>query len=301
VAEEHEHGGTVIRGDDGAIYFIRPEILEMTKVTEPEMQAFCASLIEEHQSEVEGFALGSGVASLAFVGPFQAANYGFDKRAAVRLFGGLLTPDCNFLPPGMVGYTKIDPCPWGDPNGAPDLEKARSLIKEAGAEGAKVTVWGDDEERSKKMTEYYTDVLNKIGLKAKPKIIGAETYFDTIGNRKTNAVTMFDDWFQDFPHPADFFFLVEGKSIQPTHNQNHSLANDPEVNKLAGEIATEPAEKVEDKSVELDKLLTSPEKAYVIPYGHSHDTTFVSERMDLKNCTVYNPVYRDDWSQFCLK
>ena len=41
----------------------------------------------------------------------QAVNYGFDKRAAVRLFGGLLTPDCNFLPPGMVGYTKIDPCP----------------------------------------------------------------------------------------------------------------------------------------------------------------------------------------------
>ncbi len=45
----------------------------------------------------------------------QAANYGFDKRAAVRLFGGLLTPDCNFLPPGMVGYTKIDPCPVGRP------------------------------------------------------------------------------------------------------------------------------------------------------------------------------------------
>jgi peptide/nickel transport system substrate-binding protein len=230
-----------------------------------------------------------------------AVGYGFDKPGAVRLFGGLLTPDCNFLPPLMVGYTKQDPCPYGDPTKPPNIQKARDLIKQAGAEGTPVTVWGDDEERSTKITQFYADMLNKIGLKAKPKIIGAETYFDTIGNRKTNAVTMFDDWFQDFPHPADFFFLVEGKSIQPTHNQNHSLANDPEVNKLAAEISNEPAEKVADKSAELDKLITSPEKAYLIPYGHSHDTTFVSERMDLKNCTIYTPVYRDDWSQFCLK
>jgi hypothetical protein len=100
VAEEHEHGGTVIRGDDGAIYFIRPEILEMTKVTEPEMQAFCASLIDEHQSEVEGFALGSGVASLAFVGPFQAANYGFDAGRAAS--NTLMCPGSMSLKAGFT-------------------------------------------------------------------------------------------------------------------------------------------------------------------------------------------------------
>jgi peptide/nickel transport system substrate-binding protein len=231
----------------------------------------------------------------------QAIGYGFDKPGAQRLFGGLLQPDCNFLPPGMVGYKKQDPCPWGDPTKPPNIQKARDLIKQAGAQGTPVTVWGDDEERSTKITQFYADMLNKIGLKAKPKIIGAETYFDTIGNLKTNPGTMFDDWFQDFPHPADFFFLVEGGSIQPTHNQNHSLVKDPEVDKLAREIKTEPAEKVADKSAELDKLITSPQKAYLIPYGHSKDTTFVSERMDFKNCTVYHPVYRDDWSQFCLK
>ena len=209
----------------------------------------------------------------------QAVNYGFDKRAAVRLFGGLLTPDCNFLPPGMVGYTKIDPCPWGDPNAAPDLEKARSLIKEAGAEGAKVTVWGDDEERSKKITEYYTDVLNKIGLKATPRIIGAETYFATIGDRKLNAQTGFDDWFQDFPHPADFFFLNESGSIQPTNNQNHSLIDDPKVDKLAQEIKQETAEDGADKSAELDKYLTGPEKR-VHPALRPHEGHHVRLRTD---------------------
>jgi peptide/nickel transport system substrate-binding protein len=231
----------------------------------------------------------------------QAANYAFDKRAAVRLFGGLLTPDCNFLPPGMDGYTKLDPCPWGDPNAAPDVEKARQLIDESGEKGAEVTVWGDDEERSKRITEYYTDVLNKIGLKAKPKIIGAETYFATIGNKKLNPQTGFTDWFQDFPHPADFWFLLESGSIQPTNNQNNGQVADPEVDKLSAEIKRGQAADVADKSGELDKLVNSPEKAYVLPYGHTKDTTFVSERMDMQNCTIYHPVYRDDWSQFCLK
>ena len=73
----------------------------------------------------------------------QAVNFAVDKRAISRLYGGLLTPTCNFLPPNMPGYEKIDPCPCGDPNAAPDIEKARQLIKEAGDEGAKVTVWGN--------------------------------------------------------------------------------------------------------------------------------------------------------------
>lgn len=231
----------------------------------------------------------------------QAANYAFDKRAAVRLFGGLLTPDCNFLPPGMSGYEKLDPCPWGDPNAAPDVEKARQLIEESGEKGTEVEVWGDDEERSKRITEYYTDVLNKIGLKAKPKILGAETYFATIGNKKLNPQTGFTDWFQDFPHPADFFFLLESGSIQPTNNQNNGQVSDPEIDKMSAEIKKGQADEVADQSAELDKLINAEDKAYVLPYGHTKDTTFVSERMDFENCTIYHPVYRDDWSQFCLK
>lgn len=75
-----QHGGTVIRGDDGTIYFIRDELLELAKVTEPEMAAFCAQLLEENEPETAGFALASGgaVTTLAFQGPFQAASPVFD-------------------------------------------------------------------------------------------------------------------------------------------------------------------------------------------------------------------------------
>ena len=74
----------------------------------------------------------------------QAVNIAVDKRAIARLYGGLLSArPATSCPSTMPGYEKIDPCPWGDPNAAPDLEKARQLIKESGEEGAKVTVWGN--------------------------------------------------------------------------------------------------------------------------------------------------------------
>ena len=65
----------------------------------------------------------------------KAVNYAIDKRALARLFGGQLEPGCNFLPPGMQGYEKIEPCPYGDPKAAPDIEKAKQLIQEAGVAG----------------------------------------------------------------------------------------------------------------------------------------------------------------------
>ena len=157
----------------------------------------------------------------------QAVNYAIDKRSIARLFGGLLEPGCNFLPPGMKGYEKVDPCPWGDPTAAPDVAKAKELIKAAGVEGDSVTVFGNDEPESKSLAEYLSDVLNEIGLKAKPRIVEGSVYFTTIGNQKTKAQIGFANWFQDFPHPGNFFFLVDGKSIQATNNQNFGNVDDP--------------------------------------------------------------------------
>jgi hypothetical protein len=52
--------GTIIRGADGALYFIRQEVLEACKVTEPEMAKFCEQLVEGHGGDTTGFSLTSG-------------------------------------------------------------------------------------------------------------------------------------------------------------------------------------------------------------------------------------------------
>lgn len=230
----------------------------------------------------------------------QAVNYAVDKRSLARLFGGLLEPGCNFLPPGMQGYEKIDPCPWGDPTAAPDVEKARTLVKQAGVEGDSVTVFGNDEPESKSLAEYLSDVLNDIGFKAKPRIVEASVYFTTIGNQKTKAQAGFANWFQDFPHPGNFFFLVDGKSIQDTNNQNFGNVNVPEVNAIFNEAdKNADIQAVEDDYARADKLLV--EGAHVVPYGHRKLTVFYSDRVDFENCTVWHPVYNLDFANLCLK
>ena len=44
-------------------------------------------------------------------------------------------------------------------------KKAQDLIKQAGAEGAEVTVWGNTDDPTPKVTQAYADMLNEIGLR----------------------------------------------------------------------------------------------------------------------------------------
>jgi peptide/nickel transport system substrate-binding protein len=233
----------------------------------------------------------------------EAVNLGVDKPALARLFAGTLETGCSFLPPEMPGYSEEldgEGCPWGDPSQPPDLKRAQQLIKEAGAEGAEVTVWGDDIDPTAKVTQAYADQLNQIGLDATPKIIAGGVYFQTIGNEDTEAQTGFLNWFGDFPHPANFFFLVDGETIQPTNNQNMSNVDDPKINKELEELGKEPnITEVTDRWEALNEYLV--DQAYIVPYGYRKLSTFMSERMNFEDCTPINPIIYNDYSQWCLK
>ncbi len=234
----------------------------------------------------------------------EAVNIGLDKPALARLFAGEVAPGCSFLPPGQPGYDEaldVEDCPWGNPNEPPDIEKARQMIKDAGAAGADVTVYGNNDDPTDKVTEAYADQLTKMGFNAKPKILDGGVYFQTIGSAKEAPQTGFANWFQDFPHPKNFFFLVDGKSIQPTNNQNFGNVDDPEITKGIAELNQEPemTDEVAAQWGELNKKLV--ERAWIVPYGHRKLATFLSERMDFDNCSRFHPVYFNDYSSFCLK
>ena len=234
----------------------------------------------------------------------EAVNYGLDKPALARLFAGEVTPGCSFLPPGMPGYDEaldVEDCPWGNPSEPPDLEKAKQMIEDAGEAGTKITVYGNNDDPTDKVTEAYADQLNKMGFEAEPRILDGGVYFQTIGAAKTEAQTGFANWFQDFPHPKNFMFLVDGKSIQPTNSQNFGNTDDPEVTKGIAELNLEPelTEEVSQRWADLNRELV--EGAYIVPYGHRKLATFFSERMDFENCSLFHPVYFNDYSSFCLK
>jgi peptide/nickel transport system substrate-binding protein len=242
----------------------------------------------------------------------EAVNWGIDKAALARIFAGEVAPGCSFLPPGLPGYDEafdVEECPYGNPNEPPDLEKARQMIEDAGVDGMEITVYGNNDHPTDKVTEAYADMLNKLGFKATPKILDAGVYFQTIGSAKTKAQTGFLNGFQDFPHPKNFFVLVDGKSIQPTNSQNPGNVDIPEVTKGIAELNLEPeiTDEVAERWGELNKKLVDPkanedgEAPGVAPYGHRKLATFFSERMDFENCSRFHPVYFNDYSSWCLK
>jgi peptide/nickel transport system substrate-binding protein len=234
----------------------------------------------------------------------EAVNIGLDKPALARLFAGEVAPGCSFLPPGQPGFDEaldVEDCPWGNPNEPPDIEKARQMIEDAGVAGMDVTVYGNNDDPTDKVTQAYADQLNKLGFNAEPKILDGGVYFQTIGSAKEAPQTGFANWFQDFPHPKNFFFLVDGKSIQPTNNQNFGNVDDPEITKEIAALNEEPemTDEVAGRWQELNRKLV--ERAWIAPYGHRKLATFLSERMDFDNCLRFHPVYFNDYSSFCLK
>lgn len=225
----------------------------------------------------------------------KAVGMAIDQKALERLFGGQLAPGCNFLPPGMQGYQKIDPCPLGE-NG--DIEGAKKIIADKGLAGDKVTVWGNSEESTKAVTEYLADVLKQIGFDAAPRIVDGEVYFQTIGAQKTKAQIGFANWFQDFPHPGNFLFLVDPDTIQETNNQNFGNVDEPEIKEALDKLDPMELGEAAQGYADLDKKLV--ENADVIPYGHRKLPSFYSDRIAVDS-VLFHPVMLADFTTFALK
>jgi peptide/nickel transport system substrate-binding protein len=230
----------------------------------------------------------------------EAFNYAVDSRALIRIFGGRLTPGCNFLPPGLTGFEEMD-CKYGDPEGPPDIEKAKELVKASGYEGEKVTFWTNNKDPRPAIADYFVDVLNEIGFDAEVQTLDQQIYFSKIGTKSLQAQTGFTDWYQDYPHPGDFIeVLLSTRALDAEVTFNQGFVSDPELDKRLDEIRGEEPEDVADEWAALDEYVVN-EKAYVVPYGFEESSSFFSERMDAENCNGIHPVYKNDWLQFCLK
>jgi len=224
----------------------------------------------------------------------QAVNYAIDRNALVRLYGGLATPTENILPPTYPQYKKHSIYTH-------DVAKAKQLIEQAGAKGADVTIWGSNRDTSKKPVQYLQDVLKSIGLNAKLKIIDAAVYWTTIGNQKTKAQIGFADWFQDYPHPLDWFdVLLNGTRITDTHNNNYSDFDNASVNSKIAELKTKTDlnDAVNAQWAALDKQVM--EQAAWAPYVNRQFTDFFSKDVDT-GCYINHVLYQFDFSRICMK
>ncbi len=142
----------------------------------------------------------------------QAVAYAVDRNAIVKLYGGaqLGAPLCQQLPAGMPGYVPY--CPFTKNPGAkwtaPDLVKAKALVKESGTEGQKVTLISSDKVVEKSIGEYLTSVLRGIGYDAQLKAISSNIQFTYIQNTNNKVQASLTNWYQDYPAPSDFINVL---------------------------------------------------------------------------------------------
>jgi peptide/nickel transport system substrate-binding protein len=234
----------------------------------------------------------------------EAVNYALDRPAVARLDAGMLTPDCYLLPLGMPGHPTA-PCPYGQPTEPPsaaNVAKAKELITQSGMAGAPVTVWSENRPPHKEFADYYTSMLNEIGLKATEKVVAAAAYPETIGNIKNvNPQTGWIAFSQDFPNPVDFYQLLDARSIAPTENHNLSQVEDPHIQSELAALAPVPSSKLDSVTGRWQALDEyTAQKAYLAVLGYDDAPKFTSDRIDF-GALVFHPVYGNDWSTLTLK
>lgn len=142
----------------------------------------------------------------------QAINWAINRNAVVRLYGGpqLATPACTILPPGIPGHANF--CNYTAHGGqtwtAPDMAKAKALVKASGTAGQSVGVVVQNDPVNQSIGEYIQSVLNQLGYKATLKPLSDNIQFTYIQNTNNHVQISLTQWYQDYPTAADFLQVL---------------------------------------------------------------------------------------------
>ena len=157
----------------------------------------------------------------------RAVNLAIDRRALAAAFGGQAAPTARILPPGVPGYRGPEALP------APDPSAARGLVRQAGATGTAVTVWGYTREPSPSITRRLAETLSRIGLRPTVRLWERGAMLGTLADPGAASQIGYARWRNDFPDGADWFpLLLSGSSIRPGGNLNYALLDDDRVDRL---------------------------------------------------------------------
>lgn len=222
----------------------------------------------------------------------RAVNYAVDPAALRRVYDGQTVPTSQILPPGIPGYRKFDLYPH-------NLKKARRLIREADPSDRRITVWTDRESPNELAGAYYQHVLQEIGFHVRLKVINPDNYFTVIGNQRTpNLDTGFADWFEDYPHPNDFFQPLLASKPTSFYTENFSRLVAPKLNQEVARLNRKSGPIDDGAYARLDRSFMK--LAPIVPYGTRSLAAAFSRAVDLRSF-VWSPTFEADLTSFQLK
>jgi len=154
----------------------------------------------------------------------QAINYATDRRETLRLAHGPAQITCQILPPVTPGYRPY--CPYTIDSGAtagqwtaPNLAKARQLVRASGTKGTRVKIWmwGAFEP----WASYFARLLTKLGYPTTFETIGSyAAYYARVQDSDTRAQVGVAAWTADYPTPSAFFQVLLSCSAFKLHDRN---------------------------------------------------------------------------------
>ncbi len=161
----------------------------------------------------------------------QALNYAIDRSKAIAGFGGVdaAAVTCQILPAGTPSYRPY--CPYtrnSTSHGVwtgPDLARALRLVAASGTRRQKVTFWTGALPFQLVVGHLAVATLNRLGYRAKLKVVSGEKYWGMIYDSRTRAQAGFMAWQADFPGASDFFVpLFTCRAFQPASKNNQNAS-----------------------------------------------------------------------------
>jgi YVTN family beta-propeller protein len=211
----------------------------------------------------------------------RAVSFAVDRGRVARAAGGerIAHTTCQVLPPSFPGYRPY--CPFTtDPEtgawSAPDLDKARRLLRAAGAAGSRVVVWSLPDWRSE--VREVVRSLRLLGLDASQRIVSGSAYFEQVLNRRSAQAGLII-WFADYPAPSNFFRLFTCESARAENTSGSQLCNpalDQRIER-AGRAQVRDPRAAYSQWAEVDRLLV--DDAAWVPLFTPSTTAVLSDRV----------------------
>jgi peptide/nickel transport system substrate-binding protein len=223
--------GAIKRGESDVLLFPPSDRLAGLGALGELATRYANQLHSDPYGSTFAFVMNTRVPPFNHVAVRRALNYAIDRGRIVRYVGGTLAaqPTCQILPPNVPGYRPY--CPYTvNPTSsgtwtAPDLAKAKELVRSSGTRGMKVTVLGDRNYQSRRAAPYLVRLLRELGYHASlVRRKSPANILELADSRNRTQIGWFG-YFQDYPTPSDFIdLLLSCKAFTPRDVNNFNVA-----------------------------------------------------------------------------
>ncbi|RZU66472.1 peptide/nickel transport system substrate-binding protein [Microterricola gilva] len=196
----------------------------------------------------------------------QAINYAINKSELQSVYGGPKfggTITSNIMTPGIPGYTPFDLYDGG-PTG--DVEKAKALLKEAGAENLTLNLAyaADISDIEEKEAKSIKNALAKVGITIELNGLDSDSWFELVSTAGGDYDLTTSGWGADFPSGMSTIQPLFASSEIGNGGGNASQYSNPEVDAAIDAAISEPdLDKAAEMWAAIDKQIM--EDAPIVP------------------------------------